>query len=123
MLRLPPLSTRTDTLFPYTSLFRSTAITCDAADAADRHDRLGDDVVDKPRQVRRIHVVGNDRVGRDRARSEEHTSELQSLMRNAYDVFCWKKKITSLKTTKKNTDQDEESQRNTWKKVSRCQAH
>src|SRR3546814_9291115 len=75
MLRRPPRSTRTDTLFPYTTLFRSPA----------RRRHLGDQ---PPRLVRR-------RPGLARAhpqpRSEEHTSELQSLMRISYAVFCLKK--------------------------------
>src|SRR3546814_1216130 len=78
MIRRPPRSTRTDTLFPYTTLFRSclwggapqacaVLRTCHQPDGADR---------------------GRLREGR----SEEHTSELQSLMRISYAVFCLKKK-------------------------------
>src|SRR3546814_4429815 len=72
MIRRPPRSTRTDTLFPYTTLFRSESGTPTA------HARRDDP------QLRRR----NDPVGR----SEEHTSELQSLMRISYAVFCLKKK-------------------------------
>src|SRR3546814_3157607 len=76
MIRRPPRSTRTDTLFPYTTLFRSGH----AAGAA-RH---------LPGRRRRLL---DPRLGRRRgARSEEHTSELQSLMRISYAVFCLKKK-------------------------------
>src|SRR3546814_6873233 len=95
MIRRPPRSTRTDTLFPDTTLFRSGA---------------GRRVLGKPprgagcafryRQVRhgsalchRPHLaaaVGGERL---KQRSEEHTSELQSLMRISYAVFCLKKKI------------------------------
>src|SRR3546814_1152178 len=90
MIRLPPRSTRTDTLFPYTTLFRSD-------DRAGRHEqaRTGDQAfVD-----RSLHRY----VGEAGAfRSEEHTSELQSLMRNSYAVFCLNKKTKSLKNRKIN---------------------
>src|SRR3546814_4034450 len=86
MIRRPPRSTRTDTLFPYTTLFRSVARKGqpgDPQDALDGH-------VDGP--------LGGTGAGGDRRfpwaehRSEEHTSELQSLMRISYAVFCLKKK-------------------------------
>src|SRR3546814_3701891 len=77
MIRRPPRSTRTDTHFPYTTLFRS-----GPGGAA----RPGAGVA-AARAVRRR--------GR-RTRSEEHTSELQSLMRISYAVFCLKKKQTRL---------------------------
>src|SRR3546814_9579036 len=91
MIRRPPRSTRTDTLFPYTTLFRSAVL---------RHALVA-------------HAPGAGREGRalsagqhsgpwrcaGRGRSEEHTSELQSLMRISYAVFCLKKK-KKLKTTK-----------------------
>src|SRR3546814_3460821 len=77
MIRRPPRSTRTDTLFPYTTLFRS----------------------DVPETVHRIAVEAAAQVILQTAlghlperRSEEHTSELQSLMRISYAVFCLKKK-------------------------------
>src|SRR3546814_10193187 len=76
MRRRPPRSTRTDTLFPYTTLFRS-------ADVAAQIDAPGG-------ASGRGHAV--DRAA-ERSRSEEHTSELQSLMRISYAVFCLKKKI------------------------------
>src|SRR3546814_3949589 len=81
MIRRPPRSTRTDTLFPYTTLFRS-------------HDG-GVDL--RPRPCGAGHQAGARRPGRGdlpsaRLRSEEHTSELQSLMRISYAVFCLKKK-------------------------------
>src|SRR3546814_3935661 len=102
MLRRPPRSTRTDTLFPYTTLFRSPL---GAADAVDR-DRIGgrrvvpvrgaaDDqpVDDHPVLGRRDDRAQFDAGGADHGgRSEEHTSELQSLMRISYAVFCLKKK-------------------------------
>src|SRR3546814_2681243 len=79
MIRRPPRSTRTDTLFPYTTLFRSDAVAAPAARFRDRHaapDARGAVEVEEPL----------------RRRSEEHTSELQSLMRISYAVFCLKKK-------------------------------
>src|SRR3546814_9937316 len=102
MIRRPPRSTRTDTLFPYTALFRSIALSLGAGAEeelphrgsqahADRGDVVGDvvhRVVDRHAGVdgatRRVDVQED--------RSEEHTSELQSLMRNSYAVFCLKKK-------------------------------
>src|SRR3546814_18914115 len=92
MIRRPPRSTRTDTLFPYTTLFRSLV-----------RDALGLLAALEVRSVEA--VVGHD-FGSSVAgwcgllrpemfrRSEEHTSELQSLMRISYAVFCLKKKKT-----------------------------
>src|SRR3546814_12121825 len=85
MIRRPPRSTRTDTLFPYTTLFRS--------DHRRRSAAAGDDGrLDIPRRPAAPSVA----VLR-RHRSEEHTSELQSLMRISYAVFCLKKKKKRLK--------------------------
>src|SRR3546814_5658007 len=78
MIRRPPRSTRTDTLFPYTTLFRSPGAAACAAGAGADHDHRGELCLLDPR-----HLHG---------RSEEHTSELQSLMRISYAVFCLKKK-------------------------------
>src|SRR3546814_4459505 len=87
MIRRPPRSTRTDTLFPYTTLFRSRALFSYGA---------------RPRETASIKrrkpcaaamVAGTSRQrSSSSARSEEHTSELQSLMRISYAVFCLKKK-------------------------------
>src|SRR3546814_9815106 len=101
MIRRPPRSTRTDTLFPYTTLFRS-------------HDRQGRVVrrrtsrhrgdestpsIDFPNDV--VFGIGDEKIAVVikrhgfwfvQTRSEEHTSELQSLMRISYAVFCLKKK-------------------------------
>src|SRR3546814_1205451 len=93
MIRRPPRSTRTDTLFPYTTLFRS----CDASARYDRVllDQLANYLV-LNRGCERIEFFGEnglDCFGLHPAmRSEEHTSELQSLMRISYAVFCLKKK-------------------------------
>src|SRR3546814_1139634 len=90
MRRRPPRSTRTDTLFPYTTLFRSeVALHGGRAhrQGARRH-RLRQYRLDRLRARPRPSDEGD----RLRSRSEEHTSELQSLMRNSYAVFCLKKK-------------------------------
>src|SRR3546814_5154250 len=89
MIRRPPRSTRTDTLFPYTTLFRS-ASAADAGPigAAARFARRADGISG----ARPLLVSGGNRSP---DRSEEHTSELQSLMRISYAVFCLKKKSKS----------------------------
>src|SRR3546814_8043832 len=86
MIRRPPRSTRTDTLFPYTTLFRSRLAECGVAV---RHGlRMAENgiIVECRRLDSRI-----DRGRQEPGRSEEHTSELQSLMRISYAVFCLKK--------------------------------
>src|SRR3546814_5941320 len=119
MIRTPPRSTRTDTLFPYTTLFRSRGGGSDARGRRhDRLDRVGRQSVDPATLV--VAEIPADRAGTarrhsdardyaetvsflatsrlrrralsDNLRSEEHTSELQSLMRISYAVFCLKKK-------------------------------
>src|SRR3546814_5985947 len=108
MIRRPPRSTRTDTLFPYTTLFRAVE-----EEDADVHSLIdpqaiypGDDrlgvkgagaAVDADGQRPGIGVAGpaarrGEQPVQQRQRSEEHTSELQSLMRISYAVFCLKKK-------------------------------
>src|SRR3546814_7656299 len=91
MIRRPPRSTRTDTLFPYTTLFRSLAL-FPGARARSSGGRLcrGRDRLD--RDHRALYGQRNALEAVTPARSEEHTSELQSLMRNSYAVFCLKKK-------------------------------
>src|SRR3546814_9039070 len=94
MIRRPPRTTRTDTLFPYTTLFRSNTTSSSCAGSrcgrGSADDRLG---ADDRLPGRLLHVVGRHRAHRQRVeRSEEHTSELQSLMRISYAVFCLKKK-------------------------------
>src|SRR3546814_4755688 len=109
MIRRPPRSTRTDTLFPYTTLFRSICATPTVFLSAGRtrpnqQPRRGTDMA---RREERNLLVGID-IGTSKCvavvgqllpeghleivgyRSEEHTSELQSLMRNSYAVFCLK---------------------------------
>src|SRR3546814_10499419 len=90
MIRQPPRSTRTDTLFPYTTLVRSRR----NPQRAGRHGGQwrGDARGAQPFWQR---VEG---VDHRRQRSEEHTSELQSLMRISYAVFCLKKKKYKIKT-------------------------
>src|SRR3546814_10430624 len=106
MIRRPPRSTRTDTLFPYTTLFRSIdrqAIIADiqpdrlhrrhhfpsavANVGGDRHPAIAP----RARSRSAIRSAGSSSPI-DRRSSEEHTSELQSLMRSSYAVFCLKKK-------------------------------
>src|SRR3546814_8124110 len=95
MIRRPPRSTRTDTLFPYTTLFRSRARHPRPAVAGHREDRSAQDHPQQDRD-RRSHL-------HQPVRSEEHTSELQSLMRISYAVFCLKKKTKeNIKTTRKH---------------------
>src|SRR3546814_6145363 len=87
MIRRPPRSTRTDTLFPYTTLFRSSR----ERGRIQRLRRRFDPGAARAR--RRAQAAGHVyRRHRRRLRSEEHTSELQSLMRISYAVFCLKKK-------------------------------
>src|SRR3546814_20541324 len=91
MIRRPPRSTRTDTLFPYTTLFRSRVL------GELRNYGVQRTVVE--RLAIGVQVVLESHHGGLGERSEEHTSELQSLMRISYAVFCLKKK----KNTKPST--------------------
>src|SRR3546814_14542629 len=102
MIRRPPRSTRTDTLFPYTTLFRSDAEQIDAERRhVERHlaDCLGGVAVevgalvaaqrgDLRQRLDDADLVVHRHDGDHGRRSEEHTSELQSLMRTSYAVFC-----------------------------------
>src|SRR3546814_3526732 len=90
MIRRPPRSTRTDTLFPYTTLFRSARQPTVQFPATPKREARGDD----------RHRDRDCRSGR----SEEHTSELQSLMRISYAVFCLNKNNTNQKNTKHYQD-------------------
>src|SRR3546814_7011909 len=89
MIRRPPRSTRTDTLFPYTTLFRSCV---PAVYPAYRSRRIP------------FQLPARRKSGQERSpwRSEEHTSELQSLMRISYAVFCLKKKKIQNETQESN---------------------
>src|SRR3546814_2963953 len=87
MIRRPPRSTRTDTLFPYTTLFRSEAKAVAIVAALELGRRRDETLEIKKKQI----VVSKDAYD-ELKRSEEHTSELQSLMRISYAVFCLKKK-------------------------------
>src|SRR3546814_8476760 len=80
MIRRPPRSTRTDTLFPYTTLFRSSRKRPPLTPIVRLLRLLGLPKMSKMLSVKYL------------SRSEEHTSELQSLMRISYAVFCLKKK-------------------------------
>src|SRR3546814_7325715 len=98
MIRRPPRSTRTDTLFPYTTLFRSQTRIFGKKTSGFGPDAFREGV------PKRILLTGERGSGkstvlnqavhyaRKHGRSEEHTSELQSLMRISYAVFCLKKK-------------------------------
>src|SRR3546814_6888290 len=83
MIRRPPRSTRTDTLFPYTTLFRSPQPS--SPPEPDKHQLF----IVSP-HIDTETLLAN--ASEDLLRSEEHTSELQSLMRISYAVFCLKKK-------------------------------
>src|SRR3546814_7624620 len=119
MIRRPPRSTRTDTLFPYTTLFRSmsflglyrdptvaaTTAACDwhIADLMDSEKPVSLYLVIPPSDISRtkplVRLVLN-QIGR----SEEHTSELQSLMRISYAVFCLKQKNNTQHITQHEYD-------------------
>src|SRR3546814_6405471 len=97
MIRRPPRSTRTDTLFPYTTLFRSPDFARMVAEgvAGGRFDRGRVGIVDRRHDLGRMNLAKQlpaDPQEQQPTRSEEHTSELQSLMRISYAVFCLKKK-------------------------------
>src|SRR3546814_16414370 len=90
LIRRPPRSTRTDTLFPYTTLFRSAVLPATVQRRRQTPDRRRSLVALAP-SATRAGAAGGLYPG---TRSEEHTSELQSLMRISYAVFCLKKKLT-----------------------------
>src|SRR3546814_2114166 len=107
MIRRPPRSTRTDTLFPYTTLFRSFSFTPEQQairETAQRfaREKLLPDYAKREAEGRFDRILlremgGLGLIAPDLPRSEEHTSELQSLMRISYAVFCLKKKTTTTK--------------------------
>src|SRR3546814_6207700 len=104
MIRIPPRSTRTDTLLPYTTLFRSVlhAGVCREYRKCVKHRNQFTILLDRcpaDGDARRQKAASHRHAGKIPAgrsdRSEEHTSELQSLMRISYAVFCLKKKKTT----------------------------
>src|SRR3546814_2136403 len=120
MIRRPPRSTRTDTLFPYTTLVRSAVddvaavdLRAHAADdgvvlVVDLADDLFEDVLQRDDAHEGAVFVDDDRemlapLAKGQQRSEEHTSELQSLMRISYAVFCLKKKTNKHNIHRNNT--------------------
>src|SRR3546814_4272532 len=118
MIRRPPRSTRTDTLFPYTTLFRSEdnsgtrqvigrELHCDLVTRQNpdvMHTHLARDVAQNYMAI--FQLDAKSCVGKVlKNRSEEHTSELQSLMRISYAVFCLKKKRITIKYHKSITKQ------------------
>src|SRR3546814_4909436 len=129
MIRRPPRSTRTDTLFPYTTLFRSLSTGFFDTVTVDAGDRAGSIIAAAAAAGVNLRRVDGSRIGISldetttpeiveqvwaafggRPRSEEHTSELQSLMRISYAVFCLKKKkhnITPVKYNSTRVDNDE----------------
>src|SRR3546814_9905733 len=123
MIRRPPRSTRTDTLFPYTTLFRSLGGSASPRSTmAHRHSggsgssrraaRLLGAVmrpagIFSPMTSRAVVVLALVAAcTTDAVRSEEHTSELQSLVRISYAVFCLKKKIPSIQLRQTSTTHD-----------------
>src|SRR3546814_8150847 len=116
MIRLPPRSTRTDTLFPYTTLFRSKEARCGECDRKTENDL--DKASKSAGSVAKCERQAGDDDDDHRkdlcdGRSEEHTSELQSLMRISYAVFCLKKKNKKTNTTHKTKHHNQIHHRNT----------
>src|SRR3546814_2033090 len=114
MIRRPPRSTRTDTLFPYTTLFRSSSASPSARGfdrgkveiARDEHAdarSLADAERRRDLRCRRRYFATRKGARQGDDRSEEHTSELQSLMRISYAVFCLKKKKYDLRSMLQQT--------------------
>src|SRR3546814_10488098 len=119
MIRRPPRSTRTYTLFPYTTLFRSlrARVVGEGANLgvtqagrieyAARRGRINTDFIDNSAGVDCLDNEVNIKIALNVAtRSEEHTSELQSLMRISYAVFCLKKKNNNIQKDKKQHKDD-----------------
>src|SRR3546814_1268598 len=99
MIRRPPRSTRTDTRFPYTTLFRSFLVVEWDAHTDDPREGL-QNIVDFDKLIAEVdkRVDLNDTLLLFTARSEEHTSELQSLMRTSYAVFCLQQTNNAVQT-------------------------
>src|SRR3546814_7859232 len=109
MIRRPPRSTRTDTLFPYTTLFRSLAANPRGKPSAAKTWKD----VNPALPAIPIQVYGP-------PRSEEHTSELQSLMRISYAVFCLKKKNKQTKTIQTTLNNNNIETKTTTKSSHTC---
>src|SRR3546814_7060368 len=103
MIRRPPISTRTDTLFPYTTLFRSSRPRAARLRRGGGRDGAARPAARRLRQGEREADRGGAEGAAGDARSEEHTSELQSLMRISYAVFCLKKKKNKHQTENSKT--------------------
>src|SRR3546814_8498498 len=106
MIRRPPRSTRSDTLFPYTTLFRSADDQIFHPEGAWRAEPTASSSGNRDMRSFAFDDSGTPRDpgrGIQCGRSEEHTSELQSLMRISYAVFCLKKKMTTRDATRENT--------------------
>src|SRR3546814_7832066 len=123
MIRLPPRSTRTDTLFPYPTLFRSRGHACRGhrPDDGPVPGRLAGCLRRTGEGLDRGAFVAGRTVASAvpvvlRHRSEEHTSELQSLMRNSYAVFCLQKKKNSDTKLKKTNTKKTQKQTHIQKK-------
>src|SRR3546814_10341464 len=127
MIRRPPRSTRTDTLFPYTTLFRSPRgqPAQRRADALARGRSHAAEPCKQRGQGARLeisHGQGRRKVRKKawaapaERRSEEHTSELQSLMRISYAVFCLKKK-------KDNTKEKNKDRHKIYQNMTQCNTH
>src|SRR3546814_1241326 len=103
MIPRPPRSTRTDTLFPYTTLFRSPSLSCSQVFL----DSASSSTAISPKTPTPPSSRSNSWRHSPNSRSEEHTSELQSLMRISYAVFCLKKNNNNhtQNTPKVNTKQ------------------
>src|SRR3546814_5749751 len=102
MIRRPPRSTRTDTLFPYTTLFRSARRAVRSCRYGLPQSSCSTAPRTKPPVIGPTSITSPQRVT---PRSEEHTSELQSLMRISYAVFCLKKKKKKIHYHKHNKSQ------------------
>src|SRR3546814_8405352 len=113
MIRRPPRSTRTDTLFPYTTLFRSRPVKRPVSPSTKAPPHTEASTEPSPWRLRNqrasgaatsVEIGASSEGGRTR-RSEEHTSELQSLMRISYAVFCLKKKNKHNKRPNKQAEE------------------
>src|SRR3546814_8551679 len=102
MIRRPPISTRTDTLFPYTTLFRSLNLLLPRPGG----DGSGRAPLTEPAAEEAAAAPAGEQ------RSEEHTSALQSLMRISYAVFCLQKKNTAKKSQQHNIRRSDNQQSN-----------